>query len=402
MGELLAPLRDDLESPIDGPRMDRIFEGLRQYDFRRPSRRRPRMVIIAAAAIGSLLLGAAGVASWLYGDGRAPVDEGASPLRLMSGEPLTTLMAPRGGNSTSSAGFELEDGSSITLSRGARIEALENTGSELVLGLESGRAAFDVRPNRRRRWVIDAGLVSIAVVGTAFSVEHSDAAVMVSVTRGEVRLEGEAVSGRLVRLVRGESMTVRREVAEPEACIEEAPNQSTEETEEPLTAESSGGSAQGESWRTLAAQRAYPEAYELLGSAGIAEETARATQVDELFALADVARLSGHPRDAVQPLERIIEGYASHGRAAVAAFTLGRLHLEVLSDPHRARRAFERTIQLGAPPGLREDALARLVEAHARAGDRAAARASAAEYLRRHPEGRLAPQVRSWAGLAGE
>jgi hypothetical protein len=47
--------------------------------------------------------------------------------------------------------------------------------------------------------------------------------------------------------------------------------------------------------------------------------------------------------------------------------------------------------------GLNEGALARLVEAHARAGDHAAAQRAAAEYESRYPQGRYLAEVRHWA-----
>jgi transmembrane sensor len=118
---------------------------------------------------------------------------------------------------------------------------------------------------------------------------------------------------------------------------------------------------------------------------------------DALMARADQARLGGRPAEAASLLERAMarEGDPAAG---VAAFTLGRLELDVLSRPARAASAFTRALALPLPPRLREDAAARLVEAHVAAGDREAARAAAAEYLARYPEGRHAARVRSSAG----
>ena len=54
--------------------------------------------------------------------------------------------------------------------------------------------------------------------------------------------------------------------------------------------------------------------------------------------LADVARLSGHPLEAVEPLELAMTRHSSSSRAAVAAFTLGRLESDVLRRQGRAAR----------------------------------------------------------------
>lgn len=160
-----------------------------------------------------------------------------------------------------------------------------------------------------------------------------------------------------------------------------------------------GAPSNSRSWVTLARQGEFNEAFSLLGAEGLERETRSAPSVGELYLLADVARRSGHPDDAVAPLERIIAGFPTDRRAAVAAFTLGRIQLNTLGEPARARWAFERAIELGVPPALTEDSLALLVEARARSGDSLGARAAARDYLRRYPEGRLADTVRSWTEL---
>jgi outer membrane protein assembly factor BamD (BamD/ComL family) len=80
--------------------------------------------------------------------------------------------------------------------------------------------------------------------------------------------------------------------------------------------------------------------------------------------------------------------------AGVAAFTLGRLELDVLHRPERAVRAFARALDTTLPARLREDAAARLVDAYVRAGDTASAQRAAENYLREYPEGRHADTVR--------
>ena len=76
--------------------------------------------------------------------------------------------------------------------------------------------------------------------------------------------------------------------------------------------------------------------------------------------LADVARLSGHPREAVAPLERMIAEHPGDPRAPVAAVMLGRLEMDRLVRPERARRAFERARELGLPAALAPDVDRRL------------------------------------------
>jgi DNA-directed RNA polymerase specialized sigma24 family protein len=111
--------------------------------------------------------------------------------------------------------------------------------------------------------------------------------------------------------------------------------------------------------------------------------------VPDLLVLADIARLSGHPAEAVIPLERILRDFPGDSQAPLAALALGRLELDTLDRPAKAATALTRALSLGVPRTLRQDVRTRLVEAYARAGNRTAARAAAAAaYLREYPDGR--------------
>jgi hypothetical protein len=139
------------------------------------------------------------------------------------------------------------------------------------------------------------------------------------------------------------------------------------------------------SWRDLASRGDNAQAYAALGAAGVAS-AARSASVDDLFALADVARLSGHASEARLPLERIVAEHPKDGRAPLAALTLGRVELRALGQPQAASEALAKAIALGLPRGIAEEAYALLVEARGTAGDRAGARAAFAEYTARFPE----------------
>ena len=155
-----------------------------------------------------------------------------------------------------------------------------------------------------------------------------------------------------------------------------------------------GRSAAPASWRDLARNGRHDEAFVALGPQGVRRESRRASVAD-LFALADVARLSGHAAEAEAPLERILTEFASDPQASLAAFALGRLELDSLGRPQKAVAALNRALALSIPQSLREDVRARLVEAHVRAGDRTAARAAADAYAREFPGGRHAKAIES-------
>jgi transmembrane sensor len=132
-----------------------------------------------------------------------------------------------------------------------------------------------------------------------------------------------------------------------------------------------------------------------LGTEGLRRES-RHLGVNDLFALADVARLSGHPADAVVPLERIVTDFANDARAPLAAFALGRLELDSLGQAQAAAIAFRKALALGIPSGLREDVRARLVEANVRSGDAGAARRAADAYVDEFPNGRHLHAIQGW------
>jgi transmembrane sensor len=111
-----------------------------------------------------------------------------------------------------------------------------------------------------------------------------------------------------------------------------------------------------------------------------------------------VARLSGHPGEAVAPLRRVVGEHPGDSRAALAAFTLGRIQLDSLGQAAAAAQSFAQALSLGIAGPLVEDARARLVEAHARSGNRDAARSAAKQYEEQFPSGRHLAAVRRWAG----
>lgn len=79
------------------------------------------------------------------------------------------------------------------------------------------------------------------------------------------------------------------------------------------------------------------------------------------LARADDARRDGDLRTAVALLARVVRRGADR-RAALAAFTLGRLEMDELRRPARARAAFSRALALGLPDRLAQQARRRLDE----------------------------------------
>ena len=148
-----------------------------------------------------------------------------------------------------------------------------------------------------------------------------------------------------------------------------------------------------ETWSDLARVGEYDKAYEALTKAPPLRDIP-----DELLLAADVKRLSHHADEAVAPLRQVVRDHASDPRAPLAAFTLGRVLLE-LRRASEAAEAFTNAHALAPDGPLAEDAFAREVEARSLAGDTNGARRSAEDYVRRFPAGRKLKSVRRWGGL---
>jgi TolA-binding protein len=148
-------------------------------------------------------------------------------------------------------------------------------------------------------------------------------------------------------------------------------------------------------FRKQVARREYAAAYRSL----VAAPEVADTSAEGLMLAADAARLSGHAAESVPYFRRLLREHAGDARAPVGAFTLGRILLAELERPAEAAEAFALARRLAPAGPLAPDALAREVEAAARAGDRARARARALEYAARYPDGPRAADVRRAGGL---
>jgi transmembrane sensor len=273
------------------------------------------------------------------------------------------------------ARLALDDGSRVELAPAARLAVVENSSRAFVTRLQRGRVQFDVEPGGPRRWSIEAGLATVEVVGTRFAVTRASERVTVEVMRGTVLVRGERVTDRVQRLGAGDRLVIERDGVPsqgPAAKPADEPSSAPPRKSATSTPSRASLPAASPEWRELAQQGEYAEAYQNLGADGIAGR-ARTADLEQLLALADVARLSGHPRDAIEPLHRVVAEHAEDPRAAMAAFMLGRVHLDSLQDAAAAVRDFRTAIALHLPHALREDAFLRLIEAATRSGDQRAA-----------------------------
>ena len=397
MSETRYPLKDSLVDPVDEAAIHRMGERIDSRMHRAGPRRFLSLALAGATAVAAIIL----TASHIHRD--------AGPLLFSDGRQLMAMEA-----GAVAREIALSDGSRIRLSPGAHLEPLESSGTTFSAIVTQGRADFEVRPGGPRHWVVECGLATVDVIGTEFFCDRAPGRLRLVVRHGAVLVRGERVPDRARRLSAGENLelaedarrplTVADDILAPPASPESASSSralaeaSSAGVVKGAAAKSTGRLATARSWRDLARHGRHGEAFATLGTEGLRRES-KHLGVNDLFALADVARLSGHPADAVVPLERILTDFASDARAPLAAFALGRLELDSLGQAHAAALAFRKALTLGIPSGLREDVRARLVEAYARSGDTGAARRAADAYLDEYPDGRHVQAIQGWLRL---
>ena len=272
----------------------------------------------------------------------------------------------------------------------AILKTLRESSDEVVVQLETGGAHFEVARRPSRIFRVQAGPVTVQVIGTRFHVRRDGAHTRISVDRGRVLAswwggscelgpgeqgtfppEGVALRGarhrcvradRAARHRRGGALQARRAAVPPAARRPRSPS-----------------------------RRAF--------AAPVRRRSRGPATPEALFALADRARASGHPDAAVAHLREIVERYPGDPHAPMAAFTEGRLLLEALAHPRQAAAAFERARARAKGGPLAEDALAREVEALHAAGDAAAAHEQALRYRELYPHGQRLSTVTRFGGL---
>ncbi len=385
------PLGDKLTKDLDPRAIDEVWDRIEARRGR--ARLAPRLALLAGALALVLLF---------VLRGRAPHE--AVAIRLATGELLPPSL-----EAAPSHDIVLDEGSRLSLSAGTKLLPIVNTGRALALTMGPGKATFDVTPNGPRTWTVEAGLATVTVLGTRFVVVREEHRVRVEVERGHVRVAGLRVPNGSVDLVAGQWVTIEDAAAAPVRASAPPPTGPVPSSSPALptspvapsvvpsvSAPRAALSPEPE-WHPLAKKGDYGAAYDALGKDGIARETKRATVASELLQVADVARLSGHPAQAVAPLERLLAEHAGDPSAPQAAFTLGKIQLDALGNARGAAAAFERAIALGLPGALREDAFFRRVEAYAKAGDTTSAHAARASYDAAFPEGRYRAKVAALA-----
>jgi transmembrane sensor len=340
------------------------------------------------------------------------------------------------------------DGSTADLvGAGSELSVSESSPTQMVVQVRKGGGRFDVARNPKRTFRVVARGISVEVIGTRFAVEEGTGDVRVSVERGRVRVRSAQGT---VELAAGEarSFTAPDQIgskkhegdadpaqalaaAEPGADVPpsagialaaepgaagpggelpapepiappavEAPSAGVNTVSPPDSQrqrhERARHAAPAVTWHESAERHDYGKAYEQLRAQGMSSVR---DVPEELLKAADVARLSGHPAEAVPLLQRAIKDHAKDPRAQLAAFTLGRVLLEELKRPEQAAAAFARARELAPRGPLAEDALFREAQCFARDGETRQAIERAKLYLKLYPDGSHRRAIERLGGL---
>lgn len=408
LAKQLYTLRDEIEPEWDDSRSERLFAAMGTL---RRRRRRQRVLLGAVSMVGLLALGGA---AWQ----RSAAMPSQHATALAAASAVQSNHAPAVGTTTAAAmdvpraprvqarvgageRAWLSDGSLVQVTSSVGVlEVLRDDASEVGLRLLSGQGHFEVVRGKSRAFVVDAGEVSVSVVGTVFDVARVEGRVRVAVAEGKVRVTARANALIVVSVVAGEERWF-------DAAGEASPVPSAIEAQAELGRKAhavhrdstarAGAPLAAASWRSLTQAGKYDEAYRSLAQGAVVDDDASA-----LMDAADAARLSGHPEMATTFLRRVAREHRHDPVAPLAAFTLGRVLLERLGQPAEAAEAFASARSLSPYGSLVQDALAREVEALSKAGNAHEAFLRARAYVEAYPNGRRLHAVQLYGGLARE
>ncbi len=266
----------------------------------------------------------------------------------------------------------LADGTRLRVGADASMRLTSRDPRGLVFTLLGGEVSFEVTP-ARRTFRVDAGLATVTVVGTGFTVLREPRRVQVRVRHGAVRVEGARVPGGSSLLRGGDEIEVHAETLAPQRPVITHP--------EALDA--------GVRLRPPTQRRAPHDGGAPTDAPAPMDVVALlpTSDPDALWRSADVLRRAQSYEAAAALLLRLTREHPTSPRAPLAAHLLGRDLLHVLRRPSQASAAFARALSLGLPEGLREDAWFGLIDARVRAGDRAGGEQAAETYRARYPRG---------------
>jgi hypothetical protein len=318
------------------------------------------------------------------------------------------------------AHVRFSEGSEMDVARGATVSVreLDSHGAHIALG--SGRISLDVMHLPAAQWFVEAGPFEIAVTGTSFTAEWSEAEQQLQVTmkRGSVEVTGPLSDGpialrsgqRLIARAR-ERETIIREPTESDVGLPAAAAASAVASavasstgappvdSQPPAIPSPGASAVSPSssaepdWASKLSSGHSAWIVEQVEQRG-ADRCLRDATSSGLAAIADAARFERRFALARKALLAQRQRFRASARARDAAFLLGRVE-EADGNPAAALDWYATYSREGASGTYESEALGREMSLSARLFGAERALPLAREYLTRFPDGSYAMAARS-------
>lgn len=360
----------------------------------------PRLVAVAAAIAVVIV----GVALFLARTGEEPAAEGRGSIATPSSRGAVVEAVVKYISPTATETVDL------ALAPGEVIPAAEESRTLLLLGrdrigldqptravlagaderqvrlkLLAGTVACEVAPRGEgQEFVVEAGEVTVRVVGTRFMVSRTEGSTTVLVDEGAVEIHRRGKQPETTKAGQGLEIlaggAAKRIEASPEARAqldqlvaehqrEQQPHREIDAPEvTPSTTSSSGPPAAGETGADRGSRAAGVETWRAWVLAGRYDDAERALtahlarhprDAEALVLLADCRRKAGRWRAAVSAYERLIET-AAPSRANMARFQAGVLYQERLGEHAAAAQLFEGYLRSASAKPLKSEAMLRL------------------------------------------
>lgn len=276
------------------------------------------------------------------------------------------------------------DGSVVEVGGESLARVVEASGQSVRLVLDHGRMELVVVDGGKATWSVVAGRYVVTVTGTEFSVSWDGESLEVEVGRGEVLVQGPEGKGTTVRA--GDVLRLGRR-PEPQPVVEEEiEEEAVEEVVRVRKVAPKPVAPYMPRWKQLAGDGEFAQAVQAAEDEGFEKLLANLGPSD-LWELASAARYARQGEKALMAYEAYRKRFPSTKRAATATFLLGRVEMEIMSRPGKAAGWFSAYLDENPGGPLEEEALGRLINAHKKAGNAAAAHKASQSYLSKYPEG---------------
>ncbi len=287
---------------------------------------------------------------------------------------------------------DLEDGSALQLSAHTRVEVEESSTELVKVGLSKGRVECNVAKDPKRDFVVMAHGVRVRVTGTRFSVQVTPDGkrVEVDVQSGSVEVHPPGNGDRSHRLGPGERWSYDLDAPPASTPVAEAVPDTAPNEPPALDADDARTDVSADERKPGSSADEGQEPRQPNPKGALTDEsdvTQQPAGAKELFERANDARRAGEAAAAAKYYEQLLNQHPNDSRAGLAAFELGRLRMDRLGNLRGAVSALKRAVALAPGAAFKEDAMARLVQAHAAMGAGDSCRRAKKAYAAAYPSG---------------